>query len=106
MFLHLRHDSFWSADPERPGHADQELVYKHIGLPVVKAAFEGFNACVLAYGQTGTGKTHTMMGADDGSAEDRGLIPRICEDLFTRADSGDDVATVEVSFYEIYKESV
>jgi hypothetical protein len=37
---------------------------------------------VFAYGQTGSGKTYTMMGSDE--AENRGLIPRICETLFSR----------------------
>lgn len=37
-------------------------VFEDLGTDVLKAAFDGFNACVFAYGQTGTGKTHTMMG--------------------------------------------
>lgn len=37
-------------------------MFEDLGTQVLKAAFDGFNACVFAYGQTGTGKTHTMMG--------------------------------------------
>ena len=44
-------------------------------------AWEGFNASVFAYGQTGSGKTYTMMGGD-GSPEEAGLVPRICQQLF------------------------
>ncbi|XP_012936295.1 stAR-related lipid transfer protein 9, partial [Aplysia californica] len=42
--------------------ASQELVYQDLGTEVLQAAFEGYNACMFAYGQTGTGKTYTMMG--------------------------------------------
>lgn len=38
-------------------------VFKDLGLDVLKAAFEGYNACVFAYGQTGSGKSYTMMGS-------------------------------------------
>lgn len=37
-------------------------VFKDLGSDVLKAAFEGYNACVFAYGQTGSGKSYTMMG--------------------------------------------
>ena len=37
-------------------------VFKDLGVLVLDAAFEGYNACVFAYGQTGAGKTYTMMG--------------------------------------------
>lgn len=37
-------------------------VFRDLGLDVLKAAFEGYNACVFAYGQTGSGKSYTMMG--------------------------------------------
>jgi hypothetical protein len=37
-------------------------VYQDLGTEVLQAAFDGYNACLFAYGQTGTGKTYTMMG--------------------------------------------
>lgn len=37
-------------------------IFHDLGSDVLKAAFEGLNACVFAYGQTGSGKSHTMMG--------------------------------------------
>lgn len=37
-------------------------VFKDLGSDVLKAAFEGYNACIFAYGQTGSGKSYTMMG--------------------------------------------
>ena len=39
----------------------------------VQSALDGYNVSLLAYGQTGAGKTHTMLGAE---GEDRGIIPR------------------------------
>lgn len=41
-------------------------VFQDLGLDVLKAAFEGYNACVFAYGQTGSGKSYTMMGVPVG----------------------------------------
>lgn len=38
-------------------------------MDVLKAAFEGYNACVFAYGQTGSGKSYTMMGVPVGAEE-------------------------------------
>ncbi|MED6256526.1 Kinesin-like protein kif13b [Ataeniobius toweri] len=65
----------------------------------------GYNACIFAYGQTGSGKSYTMMG----SAEQPGLIPRLCSSLFNRtvqeAQEGE-TFTVEVSYMEIYNEKV
>ena len=37
-------------------------VFQDLGTEILQAAFEGYNACVLAYGQTSTGKTYTMTG--------------------------------------------
>ena len=42
--------------------------------------YQGYNASVIAYGQTGTGKTHTMEGYSDN--EGRGLIPRAIEEIY------------------------
>ncbi|XP_065776960.1 kinesin-like protein KIF16B isoform X6 [Muntiacus reevesi] len=98
--------SFYSADTESPDYVSQEMVFKTLGTDVVKSAFEGYNACVFAYGQTGSGKSYTMMG-DSG---DSGLIPRICEGLFSQINETTrwDEASfrTEVSYLEIYNERV
>ncbi|CBH16778.1 kinesin, putative [Trypanosoma brucei gambiense DAL972] len=47
-----------------PG-ADQEEVYTHVGRTVLNNTVDGYNGCILAYGQTGTGKTYTMLGPRD-----------------------------------------
>ncbi|XP_019657133.2 kinesin-like protein KIF16B isoform X3 [Ailuropoda melanoleuca] len=98
--------SFYSADTKSPNYVSQEMVFKTLGTDVVKSAFEGYNACVFAYGQTGSGKSYTMMG-DSG---DSGLIPRICEGLFSQINETTrwDEASfrTEVSYLEIYNEHV
>ncbi|TRY92610.1 hypothetical protein DNTS_029267 [Danionella cerebrum] len=98
--------SYDSSDCKNASFVAQEKVFKDLGTDVLKAAFEGYNACIFAYGQTGSGKSHTMMGIPG----DTGLIPRICEGLFdriagmTRRDEAS--FRTEVSYLEIYNERV
>lgn len=98
--------SYDSSDCSSSSFVSQEKVFRDLGLDVLKAAFEGYNACVFAYGQTGSGKSYTMMG----SPGDAGLIPRICEGLFSRISDATrwDQASfrTEVSYLEIYNERV
>ncbi|XP_026869576.2 kinesin-like protein KIF16B isoform X2 [Electrophorus electricus] len=98
--------SYDSGDCMASSFVSQEKVFKDLGSDVLKAAFEGYNACIFAYGQTGSGKSYTMMG----SPGDVGLIPRICEGLFTRISgmTRRDEASfrTEVSYLEIYNERV
>ncbi|KAM7368249.1 hypothetical protein PAMP_014489 [Pampus punctatissimus] len=83
----------------------QEVVFQCLGGSLLDNAFLGYNACIFAYGQTGSGKSYTMMG----SAEQPGLIPRLCSSLFSRivqeVQEGESF-TVEVSYMEIYNEKV
>ncbi|KAK5898928.1 hypothetical protein CesoFtcFv8_008461 [Champsocephalus esox] len=98
--------SYDSMDSKSSPFVSQEKVFKDLGSDVLRAAFEGYNACVFAYGQTGSGKSYTMMG----NPGDAGLIPRFCEGLFTRiaATTRWDEASfrAEVSYLEIYNERV
>ncbi|XP_040891305.1 kinesin-like protein KIF16B isoform X3 [Toxotes jaculatrix] len=98
--------SYDSTDGKSSAFVSQEKVFKDLGSDVLKAAFEGYNACVFAYGQTGSGKSYTMMG----NPGDAGLIPRICEGLFSRiseATRWDEASfRTEVSYLEIYNERV
>ncbi|XP_029377635.1 uncharacterized protein kif16bb [Echeneis naucrates] len=98
--------SFDSTDRRSPTFASQEKIFQVLGSDVLKAAFDGFNACIFAYGQTGSGKSYTMMG----HAEDKGLIPRICEGLFLEISqrSKSDAVSIrtEASYLEIYNERV
>ncbi|KAG9510320.1 Kinesin-like protein KIF1A, partial [Fragariocoptes setiger] len=96
--------SYWSHNKQDPHYADQERVYNDIGKNMLEHAIGGYNICIFAYGQTGAGKSYTMMGSRD----EEGIIPRICNDLFTYLQSaGQDLDyTVEVSYMEIYCERV
>ncbi|XP_078130791.1 kinesin-like protein KIF13B isoform X1 [Sander vitreus] len=97
---------FWSIDEsQKDKFAGQDVVFQCLGESLLDSAFMGYNACIFAYGQTGSGKSYTMMG----SAEQPGLIPRLCSSLFGRtvqeAREGESF-TVEVSYMEIYNEKV
>uniref|UniRef100_A0A673ZKM0 plus-end-directed kinesin ATPase n=1 Tax=Salmo trutta TaxID=8032 RepID=A0A673ZKM0_SALTR len=102
--------SYWShTSPKDINFAGQQQVYKDIGEEMLFHAFEGYNVCIFAYGQTGSGKSYTMMGKPD-LKDQEGIIPLMCEDLFTKFnDSNNDNSksySVEVSYMEIYCERV
>ncbi|NWS98904.1 KIF14 protein, partial [Mionectes macconnelli] len=97
--------SFWSFDKCNPNFASQAVIYQALAVPLLERAFEGYNACLFAYGQTGSGKSYTMMGFD----EDRGIIPRLCQDLFNQIaqmDKEQILYHLEMSFFEIYNEKI
>ncbi|XP_072560627.1 kinesin-like protein KIF1A isoform X3 [Paramormyrops kingsleyae] len=101
--------SYWShTSPEDINYASQQQVYRDIGEEMLLHAFEGYNVCIFAYGQTGAGKSYTMMGKQEPGQQ--GIIPLLCEDLFTKInDSNNDNSmsySVEVSYMEIYCERV
>ncbi len=91
-------------------NCQQNEVFDVIGEKVLLDAYKGYNTCVFAYGQTGSGKTFTMMGAEN----NYGLIPRICNELFTRQPSHNGLEKnncqfeyrLELSYLEIYAETV
>ncbi|KAG7477543.1 hypothetical protein MATL_G00070770 [Megalops atlanticus] len=100
--------SYWShTSLEDPCFASQSLVYNDIGKEMLQHAFEGYNVCIFAYGQTGAGKSYTMMGKQEEGQE--GIIPQLCEELFEKINdnSQEDMSySVEVSYMEIYCERV
>ena len=68
---------------------------------------EGYNGTIFAYGQTGTGKTHTMTGKET-DLEEKGIMPRSFEDVFRRIE-GDSEQTqflIRASYLEIYNEEI
>ena len=108
----------------------QEDVYAAVGRDVVDAVLSGYNACVFAYGQTASGKSHTIMGEcgccdvsggytlskrtrthpppppppspgpTDASAPEteRGVLPRVVEDLWQRMSAAESAPGAEVQF--------
>ncbi|KAM3618199.1 uncharacterized protein V6R79_017177 [Siganus canaliculatus] len=101
--------SYWShTSPDDPSFASQNRVYNDIGKEMLEHAFEGYNVCIFAYGQTGAGKSYTMMGKQEEGQE--GIIPMLCEDLFEKINEDSNKEelsySVEVSYMEIYCERV
>lgn len=87
---------FWSVDGKPEGA--QQAVYDGIGAPMVDLALNATNTAMIAYGQTGTGKSFSMMG---GCGDTQGLLPRAISDLFAKRPPG---MRVEISYVEIYNE--
>ncbi|KAL4168497.1 hypothetical protein KRP22_011896 [Phytophthora ramorum] len=88
---------------------DQQTVYERVAAPIVEDVMAGYNGTILAYGQTATGKTHTMVGPGDlVHGDQRGLIPRALEDVFARAEKTRSQAktTIAVSYVQIYCERI
>ncbi|XP_039310404.1 kinesin-like protein unc-104 isoform X14 [Solenopsis invicta] len=99
--------SYFSMDPNEENYSTQLMVYKDIGEEMLEHAFEGYNVCIFAYGQTGAGKSYTMMGKQEEGQE--GIIPQICKDLFRKISYTSNERlkySVEVSYMEIYCERV
>uniref|UniRef100_A0A8C9WUI2 Kinesin-like protein n=1 Tax=Sander lucioperca TaxID=283035 RepID=A0A8C9WUI2_SANLU len=97
--------SFCSVDEGDPTFASQQTVYETLAQPLLLRAFEGFNTCLFAYGQTGSGKSYTMMGF----GEEEGVIPRFCQELFSRLASMENEEVnchVEMSYFEVYNEKI
>ena len=75
----------------------QEELFKEIGEPILKNFIGGYNCTIFCYGQTGAGKTHTMMGPLDQLFEEdspsHGLIPRIIHYIFNEKEKVYDLIT-------------
>ncbi|XP_059080352.1 kinesin-like protein KIF19 isoform X2 [Tigriopus californicus] len=85
------------------GDSTQEQVYNKTTKPLVKSVLEGYNACVFAYGATGGGKTHTMVGKSDNP----GCMVRALNDLFQAMEtSPEHVFKVTMSYLEVYNENI
>ncbi|PSS24881.1 Kinesin-like protein [Actinidia chinensis var. chinensis] len=78
--------------------ATQEDVFVEVE-PILRSALDGHNVCILAYGQTGTGKTFTM----DGTNDSPGLVLRALKDLFRQASFDSSASfTFSISMLEVY----
>ena len=85
------------------GASSTEEVYLEVGERLVRRGLEGFNGCLLAYGQTASGKTHTLMGSPD----EPGIIPRAVFGVFdAMAQSQHSQVMVRVSYIEVYNEEL
>ena len=87
--------------------SQQGEIYTETSAPIIANVLEGYNGTIFAYGQTGTGKTHTMTGLENDHKE-RGIMPRAFEDVFKSIEF-DSVKTqflVRASYLEIYNEEI
>ncbi|KAI3701047.1 hypothetical protein L2E82_45690 [Cichorium intybus] len=84
--------------------ASQKRVYEVVAKPVVESVLDGYNGTVMAYGQTGTGKTFTLgrLGDEDTSA--RGIMVRAMEDILANINRDSD--SVMISYLQLYMETI
>ena len=89
------------------GSATQSDIYREV-QPAVQDLLDGYNATIFAYGQTSSGKTHTMQGPDIDNPELRGVIPRVIDDIFGRVAAAPENLefTIRASYLEIYLEKI
>ncbi|XP_044044469.1 kinesin heavy chain-like isoform X2 [Siniperca chuatsi] len=90
-----------------PPNTSQEQVYDQCAKQIVKDVLGGYNGTIFAYGQTSSGKTHTM----EGKLHDpqlMGIIPRIAHDIFDHIYSMDENLEfhIKVSYFEIYLDKI
>ncbi|XP_003222006.1 kinesin-1 heavy chain [Anolis carolinensis] len=88
-------------------HTSQEQVYNDCAKKIVKDVLEGYNGTIFAYGQTSSGKTHTMEGKLH-DPDGMGIIPRIVQDIFNYIYSMDENLEfhIKVSYFEIYLDKI
>ncbi|CAM9706724.1 unnamed protein product [Ectocarpus sp. 4 AP-2014] len=114
----------YSFDAVFPPDAGQSEVYEGTAKPHISELLEGINVTVFAYGATGAGKTHTMMGSErvvgvragDEPTEVSGIVPQSLVELFrllaARAEVGsgqeDEAETwsVRVGYLQVYNEQI
>ena len=92
----------------------QEELYEKIGKPIALSCLTGYNGSIFAYGQTGAGKTYTIMGSLSESYfnfDNRGILPRCLEFIFStikreiKKNIGIEYL-IKCSFLEIYNEQI
>ncbi len=90
-----------------PMDSTQREVYDQVAFPIVDSIFQGYNGTVFAYGQTGCGKTYTMMGITN-DPNLRGVIPNAFEHIFNYIKNEETTKKflLRCSFVEIYNEEV
>nr|XP_053654695.1 kinesin heavy chain-like [Cherax quadricarinatus] len=85
----------------------QEKVYNTAARDIVKDVLNGYNGTIFAYGQTSSGKTHTMEGVI-GDPNLQGIIPRIIQDIFNHIYNMEENLEfhIKVSYFEIYMDKI
>ncbi|XP_045504127.1 kinesin-like protein Klp61F [Colias croceus] len=106
------HTKKFTFDRAFPPHSKQVEVYQEVVSPLIEEVLAGYNCTVFAYGQTGTGKTHTMVGEASSNEvswqndPQAGIIPRALSQLFDELRLTNTEYTVRVSYLELYNEEL
>merc|ERR1712223_1516651 len=85
------------------GNVTQEQVYNAAARDIVKDVLMGYNGTIFAYGQTSSGKTHTMEGVME-NTDLQGIIPRINNDIYSMEENLE--FHIKVSYFEIYMDKI
>jgi hypothetical protein len=85
--------------PSYKRHATQETIHNSLGVNVPAYVADGGNVVLAAFGQTGSGKSYTMFGLAE--EKERGLIPRIVEDLIAILNEKVVVVVVAAAFFKM-----
>ena len=111
-FSYWSHDGFHEGGggeliPDNDKYATQRMVFDDIGQDVLNSAFDGYNSTLFAYGQTGAGKSFSMVGY----GVNKGIIPIVCEEMFkavekSNAENNGKKYQVSVTMLEIYNEAI
>mmetsp|Transcript_20102 Transcript_20102/g.33351 ORF Transcript_20102/g.33351 Transcript_20102/m.33351 type:complete len:671 (+) Transcript_20102:27-2039(+) len=107
--LQVNKDKWFEFDAVLGHQCTQKDVYVRSGSSraITEDIFKGYNVTLLAYGQTGAGKTFTMGTFGDANDENAGILPRGVEELFETIQSKcDGNGKVELSYLEIYNEEI
>jgi len=97
----------YSFDNSFPGTTSQRRMYEEFCMPVVESVLKGYNGTVMAYGQTGTGKTHTLGNLGHADASQRGIVLRSMEHVLQHV--RDDVGSsykITLSYLQLYMECI
>jgi len=100
-----RGDGVFVPDSEDSPYADQDMVWDELGSIILGKAMQGFNCTVFAYGQSGAGKSYSVVGYHPNV----GIVPRCLKELFRIADENQDPKIkyqMEIAMVEIYMDEV
>ncbi len=96
----------FSYDHIYPEDSIQSEIFEETSKAVVKSVLDGYNGTIFAYGQTGTGKTYTMVG-EFKDQKNRGIIPRAFDYIFDYVKQDKEhTYNIKISFIQIYLEHI
>ena len=79
-------------------------MYRVVAHPIVESCLRGYSGTIFAYGCTGSGKTHTMLGNHSAWGESRGILPRCFDHIFAASKKSN--IAITASYLQIYCEMI